>query len=97
MGSGRVTRSMSPTTPNPRYRGMALHFEIKVNRDWIGEVEIRRLGSVGLDGIGTYTVSVVYKGRMHHAEIKHRYDDGAIILIRKALAAVEAATIRKAD
>lgn len=75
---------------------MALHFEIKVNHKWIGEVEIRRLGSVDLDGIGTYEVSVVYKGKLHKAVVKHRYDDGAIILIRKALLLVEADTIRKA-
>lgn len=69
---------------------MALHFDIKVNGDRIGAVVIIRRNRVVVPGEeSTYTVEVEYPpGELHRTEITHDYDDGALVLLNKALSAI---------
>lgn len=68
---------------------MALHFNVLVNGERIGFVYIRRHGLVNVCAGSTYECEVEYPtGVTRRAIVTHNYDDGALVLIQKALAAV---------
>lgn len=68
---------------------MALHFEIKVNRERIGQVVIQRHRGGLANQPCRYSVSVEYPiGRHVDTEVDHLYTDGAVALIVKALGAI---------
>lgn len=67
---------------------MALHFSLEVNHNQIGWFVAQRLEEVPEDGISRYQIDV----DGHSFEMKHRYDDGAWELVRKALEEVHART-----
>jgi hypothetical protein len=59
-----------------------------VNGETIGTVYIQRLDEVVPGQPSRYLVEVEYKGELRKTEVEHDYDDGALVLISKALAAV---------
>lgn len=68
-----------------------LHFEILINQTMIGEVHIQRLHAVPPDGLCMYQVTTIHNGILRQSHVEHNYHDGALVLIRKALTAVETA------
>lgn len=68
---------------------MALHFWLRVNGNAIGLVYIQRLEEVGPDGLARYTATVRYREQERTIELVHAYVDGALVLVRKALQAIE--------
>lgn len=69
-----------------------LHFPILVNGRPIGYVKIRRLHALVQGQPSEYEVNVEYPMHEGHptTRVLHDYDDGALVLIQKALANVEA-------
>lgn len=71
-----------------------LHFIIKVNADVIGTVYIQRLNG-GPGEWCLYNVIVEQPpGVVTTVEMSHHYDDGALVLIRKAIEAAELERVR---
>ena len=71
---------------------MALHFPLKVNGASIGGVYIQRQGAVTPGQPSEYLVEVIYPlGTTRRTTVLHNYEDGALVLIRKALEALEEA------
>ena len=65
---------------------MALHFDIRVNGERIGEVVIQRQGRLKPNTPSRYWVNVEYPiGHHVETEVDHLYTDGAVALIVKAL------------
>jgi hypothetical protein len=67
--------------------GMALHFDIMLNRDVIGYVAITRRENVVANGKpNVYDVEVFMRtdGLMYKTTVEHVYADGALTLIAKA-------------
>jgi hypothetical protein len=62
-----------------------LYFDIKANSKTIGSVVIRRLEPIPPNGISEYRATVNYKGGVSTFVLKHRWDDGALVLIEKVL------------
>lgn len=73
---------------------MALWSRLMVNNKSIGFIEIQRNDDEPLrpqrDTICGYTVRVRHDSKVTQAEVKHRYGDGALVLLEKALAAINA-------
>lgn len=68
---------------------MALHFPILVNGQPIGSVYIRRLHELVPGEASNYTVETNYPiGEVRTTTVLHDYDDGALVLIQKALAEI---------
>lgn len=71
---------------------MALWSRLMVNNKAVGFVEILRDAEAPhrphRDDVCAYTVRIRYNGTVHEAEVKHRYGDGALVLLSKAFAAV---------
>jgi hypothetical protein len=61
-----------------------------VNNKSIGIIDIQRdTGGVPTrDSVCTYTVRTRCHGEVREAKVQHRYGDGALMLMRKALVAV---------
>lgn len=69
---------------------MALHFRLMVNHDIVGQVYIQRTEKLdGRSTAYTYRVGVDYRGEHRSTEVTHYYQDGALVLVRKALQAIE--------
>jgi len=69
---------------------MALHFDLKVNKQVIGWFVARRQElEIPADGICTYSITVDYMDGRRRAEyvVRHAYHDGAFALVQAALAA----------
>lgn len=69
---------------------MALHFDILANGKRIGYfVAQRQEVLVPRNGSCHYNVSIVYNEVKYHADsVKHNYNDGALVLVFRALGAV---------
>ena len=65
-----------------------LHFSIFVNNAPIGNVYIRRQHELIPGQASKYEVNVDYDGKTSRVTVYHHYDDGALVLIAKALEAV---------
>lgn len=74
---------------------MALHFTLRINGAPIGYVAIRRLDAVVVHAArrpNTYEVRWFDEtggGLVRETRVKHTYADGALVLVRKALQALE--------
>ena len=65
-----------------------LHFPILVNNSSIGNVFITRQHDLIPGEPSEYKVLVDLNDNTFHVRVSHRYEDGALVLITKALAAV---------
>lgn len=66
---------------------MALHFELKVNGESIGVVYVQRLTLA--PGLCRYRVEAEHPlGEVRMVEVEHEYDEGALVLVAKALLAI---------
>lgn len=70
---------------------MALHATLMVNNQPVGIIYIQRLNRDVVPGEPSlYDVQIRYPvGVEHSARVEHLYEDGALVLIRKALEAVD--------
>jgi hypothetical protein len=69
---------------------MALHFVLKLNGQPIGYFNARRKEHLtNGEQVSTYEIAVSHNQTERRFEVKHRYNDGALVLVRKALAAME--------
>ena len=73
---------------------MALWSRLMVNNKAIGFIEIQRNDNEPLrphrDTVCSYTVRVRHNSQTTEVEVKHRYGDGALVLLEKALTAINA-------
>lgn len=84
---------------------MSLWFLLNINNQCIGRLDVQRQDDLDLsdpaaiaDVVSTYTVRV---DELDRAEVRHRYGDGAWVLVRRALNAafpvVDATTVREIE
>lgn len=67
---------------------VALWTRLMVNSHPIGTIEIQRLAGgpkPDEDSVFSYRVRIRHDGHLTQHEIEHRYGDGALVLLRKAL------------
>lgn len=70
---------------------MSLHFDIKVNCQRIGSVEIQRMTNVGVrpadDDVSTYRGLIWWgvQSLVSDVSVEHRYGDGALALVHAVI------------
>jgi len=76
---------------------MPLHVDIRINRELIETLHIGRIeGGTDADDVNTYIACLgpepvgLDNWKSIGVEYKHRYGDGALVCVRKALDALEA-------
>ena len=74
-----------------------LHFPILVNNSPIGNVFIRRQHDLTPDRWSQYTVKVDINDERYEVTVRHCYDDGALVLISKALEAIAQRQVQHPD
>lgn len=67
---------------------MALHFFVRVDRNVIGYFEAQRREPLSTEKIYTYDVRLELNGVHSRTVVRHNYDDGAFVLILRALTAI---------
>lgn len=74
-----------PTSENEA--AIALHFPLMINTTVIGYFYAQRIeGTTDPDSSGIYRIEITHNGRVWQSTVRHRYGDGAFVLVRKALA-----------
>lgn len=69
---------------------MVLWAQVNANNELVASIAIRRTtpGKPRSDDVNEYETEVVFNGRVSQTVVEHRYGDGALVLMRKALEAL---------